>query len=229
MAAEYSISLTYYNKLVIKCTKLKRGPYLVGGLLRMRILVTLGQLILVLIVLVFILYKLALALDMVPEDFSPKGMAHTEYKLFKDQLKSASVDDDLQGKLARIAWVSIDKTETYFTRDDVLDAQQKRIAESCQENSIMRFFMFMGKDSVHNKNCIKQNMRIEHEINNNIAKPASGTKTPVSIHPKDAQQQTTTPADPMLNDQQKMEQYMLNHDKPTPNSPLPPANPSVTQ
>lgn len=172
----------------------------------MRLLIVLGQLILALGVILFLMYKLALALDMVPEDFSPKGMANTEYQMFKNQLKAASTDDDLQSKLAKIVLFMANKTEAYFT-DNQYDARQKALADQCQETSIMRFFMFMGADNKESKGCMQNNIQLEHEVKKYTPTPVSKDNKPVSIQPtvKEPQPVNNTGAAD-LSGQQNMQQ-----------------------
>jgi len=160
-----------------------------------RFVVTTGQLFLVIAILIFVGYRVALNLDMVPEGFSPSGIARMEYQDFKKGLAEDANPDDFHGKVAIITYNTLNRIEKY-----IADRKQNKLVNSkyeaeCEENSIMRFFMFMGSSKGENARCMPRNLQLKHSMQE-IA-PAKPDNSKVKVYNYKSFQSTpqkTTPA-----------------------------------
>ena len=118
----------------------------------LNILIRIGQAILAILVVSLVLYRVALALDMVPEGFSPSGIMREEYTSFKVGLQSSATSDDLQGKISAIILRNLDRIEHRFHAADTAKnatpaekATAQSQADKCSESALQKFFM--GTDS----------------------------------------------------------------------------------
>ena len=138
-------------------------------------LINLGQLLLAVVIVVFVLYRVALLFDLIPEDFSPSGFVHNEYKSFKMSLAEDTGAPGVRGKIAKIMLKNIDRIEDYYTAKNNMTEEEKRIAAECDQNSLYRFFMFLGGDKGENSACIANEAKIEAE---NSKQPVVSTPGP---------------------------------------------------
>lgn len=128
-------------------------------------IVRVGQIILVLIILVFVGYRLALIFNWVPEDFSPGGLIVTEYKAFKIDLHDASSRPGSSGKIAKVMINNIERIEKYYEARQKLAAEEEALLKECNENDLFRFFMFLGDDKAkENQECMERNLRLKQKV-----------------------------------------------------------------
>ena len=118
------------------------------------ILYRLGELLLALIVIAFVLYKLALSLDLVPEGFSPAGFLKNEYFAFKEGVKKKADYPNAIGSMSKILLRNLDRIEKYYADKQAEDANKNQLDLECREDDIYRFFMFLGGGS-ENERCRK--------------------------------------------------------------------------
>lgn len=126
-------------------------------------LINLGQLLLAVVIVVFVLYRVALLFDVIPEDFSPSGFVHHEYKSFKMSLAEGTGEPGVRGKVAKIMLKNIERIEGYYTAENNMTEEERRIAAACDESALYRFFMFLGGDKGENSACIANEAQIEAE------------------------------------------------------------------
>ena len=112
------------------------------------ILYRLGQLLLALIIVGFVLYKLALTLDLVPEGFSPSGFISSEYKKFKEHLSMDAEYPNAIGTTSKILLRIITKIEDKVQQHN---APPTAADQECQASSFKRYFM--GDDPQGDARC----------------------------------------------------------------------------
>ncbi len=140
-----------------------------------RILVTTGQWILIICILVFVSYRVALIFEWVPENFSPSGVIHQQYIEFKENLLQDSMTDDNYGHAALILLKTLARSERYVAERKIIADEQANISEECKSNSIMRYFMFLGKDSGANKQCTPKRLEIKKDRQERKVAPIDST------------------------------------------------------
>lgn len=177
-----------------------------------RIFVTLGQEILIVCILLFVGYRVALIFDWIPENISPTGFIKQEYKDFKKSLIEDSIIDDYYGRTALILLKSVERSERYFAERKLIAEEQANISDECKSNAIMRFFMYGGKDSAENRQCTPKKLEIKKD------------RAERKLEPKDsAPSESSAPINPSA---------PINLSVPstpsTPINPNPKINPSVT-
>jgi hypothetical protein len=170
-----------------------------------------GEALLAILIIAFVLYKLALNLDMVPEGFSPSGFATKEYNAFKTHLKAESSYPNLIGKISKILLRNIERVENYYQDQILEDQQQNKIAEECKENSIFRFFMFWGADNAENRKCIKKNLQLQKAMKDNVpgyVAPKNDTEPPSTVGNGTARQTAPISPEEQLRLDQERQQMM---------------------
>lgn len=136
-----------------------------------RTILTLGQILLVCMIIIFVLYRVALLFDLVPDDFSPSGVVHKEYISFKQQLAADAEADEFTSHGSLIVLKLLEEAEKYQADKKQRDEAEERLEVSCQENSIYRFFMFMGDDKENVNKCNPSNMPLKPTVKETDARP----------------------------------------------------------
>lgn len=135
-------------------------------------LVTIGQLILVTIIILFVSYRVALLMDWVPEGFSPSGLVKEEFQAFKENLRQDAYSDDTTAPISLFVYESLNKIEAAYRAEAKAESEQEKLDQRCGENSIYRFFMMMSGSDPHG-HCTPNKIRSAPVP----AAPAPGTQT----------------------------------------------------
>jgi hypothetical protein len=154
--------------------------------------ISLGQFILVLIIVAFVAYRAALLMDLVPEDFSPTSVIKEEFKKFEQNLEEDAASDDITAPISALVSRTFERIENYYAEKRRLEAIEQQIEEKCGENSIFRFFMNLGNDKEAPLTCTTTNLKksspAKHD-DSNVTPPQDYVVNPIVNPASNGQQQ----------------------------------------
>lgn len=130
------------------------------------------EVIVIVTIILIVLYRMALAYDFIPEKYQPSAIASELYVDFKKRLK---VEAALKGSTSDLAQKTLDKLnaiEKYMHERSIAARKAEMLADRCQENSIFRFFMYMGDQD--EASCTTANLRTQQAVQE-LRQDAHGT------------------------------------------------------
>lgn len=137
--------------------------------------------IIIIAIILFFTYRLALAYDYIPYEYQPSIIISENYTQIKTGLLIESEQEGWLGYVAKSTLDTINAIETYVKNKKDSYAKAEEVATRCHENMIFRFFMFMGDED--NQNCTEQNILLE-----NAVKGINASSNPTPNTPPPAQQ-----------------------------------------
>lgn len=117
------------------------------------------EVILAIIIFLFLLYRVALAYDWIPEEYLPSTIISREYTELKKALRIKSNDPGVGAKFSRMSIGIMEDVEDYVERVRANAARRAEIAAKCNENQIFRFFMEWGGKKTDE--CLESNVRMQ--------------------------------------------------------------------
>lgn len=117
---------------------------------------------------IYIIYRLALIYGWVPKDFEPSTLMKNEYKQFKIALLNRSVEPDLLGKISKITLAITLNLERNIIKQEQEAANEEEVSARCQENSLFRFFMYLGASEEEKKKCTESDLKLKNAIQESV-------------------------------------------------------------
>ena len=140
------------------------------------------EMIITLVICLSIIYRVALAYDIIPKDFQPFEIIKIEYNQLKYTLINKAKASDWFGETATKMLNAVDQAEKYVAEKQKAYKEFDQTAAKCEENSIFRFFMSIGLSSDEQKKCSENNLQIKNavqDIDRSVGKKIPDTTQPV--------------------------------------------------
>ncbi len=143
-------------------------------------------------IILFSLYRVALAYDYVPYAYQPQVIGDKIYQQSKIWLVEVEAENNFLGHAARAIVKQMTRIEAYFLAQSERYRQINEIAKRCNENIIYRYFMFMG--DLTNPNCSESNIGLKNaigDVNNTANSTTNNTTTTTTPAPSPTQPAAT--------------------------------------
>lgn len=140
------------------------------------------EFVIIVTIILLVVYRWAWLYDYVPEQYQPSTLISQGYDEVKGFLVEEATAHTMVGQIAGSIVNSLDSAEKYVRDIASKYRLEESTAKRCNENSIFRFFMYMGEEA--NPNCTESNLKLKaatQEISN-------------EAHPSQAPTKATPPA-----------------------------------
>lgn len=135
------------------------------------------EFVIIVTIILLVVYRWAWLYDYVPDQYQPSTLISKGYDGLKGYLVEEAAAHTVTGQAAGTIVNSLDSAEKYVRDLDSKYRLEEATSERCQENSIFRFFMYMGEDA--NPKCIDSNLQLKNAVQeiNNEANPSKSSPT----------------------------------------------------
>jgi len=125
------------------------------------------EFLIIVTIILLVVYRWAWLYDYVPDQYQPSTLISKGYDGLKGYLVAEAAAHSAIGPVAGTIVNSLDSAEKYVRDIDSKYRLEEATAERCKENSIFRFFMYMGENA--NPSCTEGNLQLKaatQEISN---------------------------------------------------------------
>lgn len=129
-------------------------------------------------IVLIIIYRVALVYGYIPPQYHPSVLLDDVYVATKVELKEVQNAHNVFSDAAAWSLQRLDSMEKYMKEKKKRMEQAEIIAKRCNENSLFRFFMYMGDED--NTSCSEKNMVVNNavkDINADTKKPDTNATT----------------------------------------------------
>ena len=138
------------------------------------------EFVIIVSIILLVVYRWAWLYDYVPDQYLPSTIFSKGYDGVKSFLVDEAADHTVTGRIAGSVVSSLDSVEKYIRDIDTKYRLEEATSDRCKENSIFRFFMYMGDEA--NPNCAEGNLKLKaatQEISNEAhpSQDPAATKT----------------------------------------------------
>jgi hypothetical protein len=135
------------------------------------------EFVIIVTIILVVVYRWAWLYDYVPDEYQPSTLMSNGYDEMKGFLVEEAANHTIPGNIAGSIVTSLDSAEKYVREINTKYRLEEATAERCKENTIFRFFMYMGEAA--NPNCSESNLKLKEatkEISNE-ARPSQAAPT----------------------------------------------------
>lgn len=141
------------------------------------------EFVIIVTIILLVVYRWAWLYDYVPDQYQPSTLISEGYDELKGFLVEEAAAHTVPGQVAGTIVNSLDSAEKYVRNISSKYRLEEATAKRCNENSVFRFFMYMGEEA--NPNCTESNLQLKaatQEISNDAhpSQAPAPTKTTTS-------------------------------------------------